>query len=209
MVCKLMLCDILIIGAMLVLGAVKRGVLSTGGVSARLFGISFAGGVSAVFLSGVASWFLSNFLPDFMEGTFFDMQQSLIGLLAIVVLGPLTEELLFREVAVRALSNHYGACKVVFYSALIFSVFHLNPAQMPQAFLVGLLLGWMRVCLGTILPGLFVHMANNGISCYIDWRYPGVDTLWEALGLPCFFAVAIIAILLFSYAIYYVGRATR
>ncbi|MCD7757197.1 MAG: CPBP family intramembrane metalloprotease, partial [Clostridiales bacterium] len=38
------------------------------------------------------------------------------------------------------------------------------PAQMPHAFLVGLLLGWMYYRTGSILPGVVVHWVNNTVA---------------------------------------------
>ena len=46
-------------------------------------------------------------------------------------------------------------------SALIFGVIHLNPVQTVFGFLYGLLLGWLAWRTGSLLPGIFAHMANN------------------------------------------------
>ena len=57
-----------------------------------------------------------------------------------------------------SMGNHWAAIAV---SAVIFAVVHANPAQMPHALLIGLLLGWMYYRTGSILPGIALHWVNN------------------------------------------------
>ena len=65
------------------------------------------------------------------EGDF----ETLVGgplwgaLLAVVIVAPLTEELLFRGVILRGLLLHYSAPKAVIASSLMFGLVHLNPWQ--------------------------------------------------------------------------------
>jgi membrane protease YdiL (CAAX protease family) len=49
---------------------------------------------------------------------------------------------------------------------------HFNPAQMPHAFLIGLLLGWMYWRTGSILPGVAYHWANNTVAYVLYHFYP-------------------------------------
>jgi hypothetical protein len=52
----------------------------------------------------------------------------------------------------------------------------MNPVQMPHAFLIGLLLGWMYWRTGSILPGIAQHWANNSAAYVIYTFYPDDDT---------------------------------
>ena len=68
-------------------------------------------------------------------------------------------------------------------SALLFALSHLNPAQMPHAFLIGLLLGWLYMRTGSILPGIIYHWANNTAAYLLFHLYPDPDaTLSDILG---------------------------
>jgi len=49
-------------------------------------------------------------------------------------------------------------------SALLFALVHVNPAQMPHAFLCGLLLGWMYYRTDSVVPGVIFHWVNNTIA---------------------------------------------
>lgn len=64
---------------------------------------------------------------------------------------------------------------MIFLSALLFAIIHFNPAQMPHAFLVGTLLGWMYYRTGSILPGVALHWANNSIAFVLCNILPDPD----------------------------------
>ena len=59
----------------------------------------------------------------------------------------------------------------------------MNPAQMPHAFVIGLLLGWMYWRTGSILPGVAYHWANNSMAYILYNIYPNPDIkLIDVLG---------------------------
>ena len=91
-----------------------------------------------------------------------EMMSSRWGYLAIGIIAPLVEELVFRGAILRSLlrslDRHWAAIVV---SALLFALVHLNPAQMPHAFCLGLLLGWMYYRTHSVIPGIIVHWVNN------------------------------------------------
>lgn len=76
---------------------------------------------------------------------------------------PLVEELLFRGVAIGVL-RRWGGTFAVVVSALLFGLYHGNIQQFVFAFLVGLILGWLRLRTGSLLPCMGLHMLNNGLS---------------------------------------------
>ena len=49
-------------------------------------------------------------------------------------------------------------------SAALFALIHMNPAQMPHAFMIGLLLGWMYYRTDSIIPGVVYHWVNNSVA---------------------------------------------
>lgn len=122
-------------------------------------------------------------LPDFMEVSFLCLMNEPLGILNIVVLGPLVEELIFRKGLLDIMhKNQYTLAEAVFFSALIFSMVHGNPAQIPGAFLFGLLLGWIYWRTGSVWIVWLMHAINNliGVVSYFIW---GADqSLTELLG---------------------------
>ncbi len=98
------------------------------------------------------------------------------GYLAVGLLAPLVEEIVFRGAIVKALLDWKKSPAVaVTVSALLFALIHGNLAQMPHAFLSGLLLGWMYVRTGSILPGVAFHWVNNSASFMLYNMYRGND----------------------------------
>lgn len=101
-----------------------------------------------------------------------------IGLvLAAVVLAPVTEELLFRGVLLRALRPR-GPRFALVVSSLIFSAVHIlgldqdRPLQsaavvLPPLFVLGLLLAWITQRSGRLGPAIFIHSGWNLLAAFV------------------------------------------
>ncbi len=119
-------------------------------------------------------------LTDSMEGTFRIVMDNPFGYLAICLVAPLAEETVFRGAILRSLvgtnMSHWTAIAI---SAALFALVHANPAQMPHALLMGLLLGWLYFRTGSILPGVALHWVNN-TAAYLAYR---LRPDWADMGL--------------------------
>ena len=123
-------------------------------------------------------------LPNFVENEFDMILTNRWGYLAIGLLAPLSEEIVLRGAVLRSLlskplfanrSERFNIWTAISISALFFALIHFNPAQMPHAFVIGLLLGWMYWRTGSILPGVAYHWANNSIAYIIYNINPDPD----------------------------------
>lgn len=114
-------------------------------------------------------------LPNIVEQEFTTLLSNRWGYITIGLLAPVAEEVVFRGAILKSLLTKYRPWLAIVLSAVIFSVGHLNPAQMPHAFLIGLLLGWMYWRTGSILPGMAYHWANNSAAYVIYNIYPNQD----------------------------------
>lgn len=85
------------------------------------------------------------------------------GIMRVVIIAPVVEELIFRGVIMAGFIRNYKAVYAIFFSALLFALFHLNPWQFPATFLLGLMLGWLRIRTGSILACIAGHAIHNGI----------------------------------------------
>jgi uncharacterized protein len=85
------------------------------------------------------------------------------GILRVVVIAPVVEELIFRGVIMAGFMKNYKAGYAIFFSALLFALFHLNPWQFPATFMLGLVLGWLRIRTGSILACITGHAIHNGL----------------------------------------------
>lgn len=141
-------------------------------------------GVSLLFCSWLVSELISHmkWLPNIMEQTFDILQSGWGGIIAIAVVGPILEELLFRGAITKALLRQYNPAKAIFISALIFGIFHINPVQIVPAFFIGLLLAWVYYKTASLIPCILMHILNNSISVYLNIKYPGVDDMNVLIG---------------------------
>lgn len=115
-------------------------------------------------------------LPNIVEMEFEALFNDRLGYFVIGLSGPLVEELVFRGAILRALlrwrSNPWIGIVI---SAVFFSLSHMNPAQMPHAFLIGILLGWMYYRTDSIVPGVVYHWVNNTVAYVFSVFYQNPD----------------------------------
>ena len=104
-------------------------------------------------------------IPNTMEETFLAMAGNPFGVLSISLLAPVLEELLFRG-AIQGCLQARGKSPwmAIIVASLIFGVVHMNPAQIPFAFLLGMMFGWLYYRTGSLLPGIVGHILNNSIA---------------------------------------------
>ena len=116
-------------------------------------------------------------LPNIAEQEFGTIMGTPWGYLVIGLLAPLSEEIVLRGAILKELlkSEKLSTWTAIAISALFFALVHMNPAQMPHAFIIGLLLGWMYYRTGSILPGVAYHWANNSVAYVMYALYPDPD----------------------------------
>ena len=133
-------------------------------------------------------------LPNLMEEQFDMILKDRWGYFAVGLLAPVCEELVFRGAILRALlqwtPRHWLAITI---SALLFALIHANPAQMPHAFLIGILLGWLYYRTDSVVPGVVYHWVNNSIAYIIYNLYPNPSlTLADLFGSQRTIAAAVL-----------------
>ena len=151
-------------------------------------------------------------LPNFAEQEFDMILKDRWGYIIVGLLAPFAEELVFRGAVLRSLlrwnSNHWIGIAL---SALLFAVIHMNPAQMPHAFLIGLLLGWMYWRTDSIVPGVVYHWVNNTVAYVLYNLYPDPDmTLLDLFGNQQRVMMALVfSLLIFLPALYQLNLRLR
>lgn len=107
-------------------------------------------------------------LPDLMQAEFTGMSKSLIGTMSIALVAPVVEELIFREsIEGYLLRQGHRPWMAIVLSALLFGIIHLNPAQIPFAFLVGVILGVLYWRTGNVWLCTLVHILNNAQAVWM------------------------------------------
>jgi membrane protease YdiL (CAAX protease family) len=83
------------------------------------------------------------------------------------IVGPVLEEYLFRGILLRGLLRNYRPWVAIGQSALLFGVFHMNPAQGLSALLFGLLLGWLYYRTQSLALCVSLHALNNALAFFM------------------------------------------
>ena len=113
-----------------------------------------------------------------MEEMFKSIMGNRWGYLALGILAPLAEEMVFRGAILRTLLNYFNGRMYwvpIIVSALLFGLVHGNMAQLLNAFLIGILLGWMYYRTESIVPGIVLHWVNNTVAYTIYKLMPQMN----------------------------------
>ena len=104
-------------------------------------------------------------------------------LLLVGLMGPILEELMFRGVLIVALVGRFKAKGVIIGSSAAFSAFHIvgvstvQPLEssvvlVPQLFLVGAVLAYLRIMRERLGPAIFAHAGFNLLSLSVLLFFP-------------------------------------
>lgn len=90
-----------------------------------------------------------------------------------------SEELLFRGVLLRAMEPRFRTRTVVLTTALLFGAYHMSAGRMIPLTGLGVLMAFLALRSGSIVPAMLFHLLHNGISVLsakLAWHIPGVTT---------------------------------
>ena len=143
---------------------VQFGLKSFGQVSGKTIALSIPFLLAGMVFVNLCSEFLN--LPDHLQDTFLGMSRNVFGILSITVMAALVEELLFRgAIQGHLLRKGMKPLHAILVSSAIFGIIHMNPIQVPFAFAIGLIFGWLYYRTGSLVPGIIGHFINNTIAC--------------------------------------------
>mgnify|MGYP002530556847 CR=1 FL=1 len=110
-------------------------------------------------------------MPDALEAYVEMMEQAGIGeilvagILYVVILGPIAEELCFRGVTLFYAQKGAGRFWIAnIIQAAAFGIMHMNLVQGLYAFVLGLILGWVYHRCHSLYASIWLHMFFNALS---------------------------------------------
>lgn len=178
-----------------------------------------------------SAWF-SEMLPDemtkdIMQDVFEKILSRPEGFIFIALLAPTVEEIVFRGAILRrllewseekAMGNERiktkGAWLAIVISAMLFSAIHGNPAQMPHAFLIGLLLGWLFYRTGSIVLCVILHFINNSTAFLLTYFLPEIPYDADTITLfnnnyTLYYTVLVVSVIVAIACISFLSRITK
>lgn len=154
--------------------------------------------VSIAFISLMAAITGHTGMPEQLMSTLStgdDPVTNVIVIVYICLMAPIFEEFMFRGFVLNALSPVSKTFAVV-TSAALFSLFHGNFGQMPNAFAVGLILGYTAVKSGSIIPCILTHIVLNVTAECMDLAGKASDTaLYIFLGTE--FVIGLVCLIIY------------
>lgn len=143
----------------------------TGGHAVLLIAFGLAFCVLANYLVNYWLQFVSLFGIEPYEGDYHNAGGWLplvLNLFTYAVLPGLVEETVFRGWILGSL-RPFGERRALLLSALIFGLMHGNLTQVPFAFLLGLVFGFLYLRTGRLWLGMVIHALNNALSVVLDY----------------------------------------
>lgn len=114
---------------------------------------------------GVISFFgIFGLTPNLPESTIpTDLFEQILYLVSIAVFPAILEEIAFRGILMQSLRRH-GDIFALIFSSVIFGILHLNVAQAPFAMVAGVIMGYITLKAGSLIPAIMIHFCNNLLS---------------------------------------------
>ena len=173
------------------------------------------GTLPAAIMVGVGFCYAANIVVSLLQSSFqniFPFVQTeielprgglgfILSVISVAVAPALLEEFLFRGAIMGNLIK-YGKPFAIFTSAFLFGLVHGNLVQIPFAFLVGLVLGFLIIETDSIWTGVIIHFINNFISVCVDYLgdYVKEDILniFYLIAVALFIVIGIVGIYILS-----------
>ena len=150
----------------------------------------------------------SSILSQFYE-VIMELMKELTGgpfwasFLVVAIFAPIFEEWMCRGMVLRGLLTKMKPVWAIVISALFFAVIHGNPWQALNAFMIGLLMGYVYYKTGSLILTMIIHFVNNGTAVVLsgieslkDYDYwidiMGPGTYYKVFTLSCIVLVACI-----------------
>ncbi len=115
----------------------------------------------------------------------------ILTFISTAIIPALVEEFAFRGIMLGSLKK-FGEGFAVLVSSVLFGAMHGNFQQIPFAFLVGLILGFITVKTKSIIPAMIIHCYNNAVSVIFDYAFEGVSVLMQNVIYTVFLSVMLL-----------------
>ena len=90
-------------------------------------------------------------------------------MIAVAIVTPIAEELMFRGYILDSIRRIHGDWPAIIGSAILFGLVHINPFLVGQAFIGGVIYGWIRIRTGSLLPSIACHMMWNIMALSVTY----------------------------------------
>lgn len=117
-----------------------------------------------VVISAALAMLPDAWLESYMEASEGIDSGTVAGVIAVALVAPVVEEVIFRGLMMNRLSRVMPGWLAVVISAAVFGVCHGHPIWFAYAFVLGAVFGFIDLRAGSIWPSILGHLVFNAIS---------------------------------------------
>lgn len=121
--------------------------------------------VTAIF--SMFPWFQADQAQNVGYSGFLEGVDRLIAFIALVIIAPIAEEIIFRGWLYGKLRRRYSMVIAMLLVSILFGVVHLQWNVGVNVFATSLILCGLREITGTVYSGIILHMLKNGIAFFL------------------------------------------
>lgn len=132
--------------------------------------LSLSASVIGMYASEAFSHLFSAFRIYFYEPILIlpeDTISIVFYVLNLTVVPAIFEEIAFRGVIMQSL-RRFGDSFALLTTAFLFALVHISPLSMPNAFIMGLLIGYFVLFTGSLHTGMIIHLVHNVFTLLIS-----------------------------------------
>jgi uncharacterized protein len=171
-------------------------------------------------LSGIEDWMkrsedkAGELTEAFTKGT--SVGTLILNLFVIAFMAALSEEVFFRglfqKISIECFKNKHAG---IWFSAIIFSAFHMQFFGFVPRMLMGAYLGYLFLWSGSLWPGILAHFINNGMAVFLVWMVnrgaisPDIDKVGMQPNDVIYVAVSIIMVIVSLLLVYRIERKKK
>lgn len=136
--------------------------------------------------AGVVVEPLVEWLPDFGDVA---MGRGFWAILCVVAMAPVFEEIVCRGIVLESARARYGTWPAILISAAFFGVLHLYPQMIVNAFVMGVILGYIYIETGSLLSVICLHALNNALAYLMVMLGLGEESMRSVVTDPTLYGV--------------------
>ncbi|MBU3176875.1 CPBP family intramembrane metalloprotease [Clostridium estertheticum] len=164
-------------------------------VYATLMIISFR----LIFDNSLIFWVSGISTPSFINEAVDELAVSpIISIISVIIVAPIYEEIIFRGILLKGMSKKTNPAVAIVVSALLFAVVHMNIPQGINAFLLGLVLGFIYLNKKSIYLSIFAHFINNVLALSLTSFFSSIGGKY-AIEIHCIFIFVGIILLIIAF----------
>ncbi|MCB2354890.1 CPBP family intramembrane glutamic endopeptidase [Clostridium estertheticum] len=152
-----------------------------------------------IFDNSLIFWVSGISTPSFINEAVDELAVSpIILIISVIIVAPIYEEIIFRGILLKGMSKKTNSAVAIVVSALLFAVVHMNIPQGINAFLLGLVLGFIYLNKKSIYLSIFAHFINNVLALSLSSFFSSIGGEY-AIEIHCILSFVGIILLIIAF----------